>query len=800
MKAVVRAEALRYDLSFAFRALARRPALTAVATLSLAVGIAINVAFFTVMNAMLLRDLGVPDAGSLVLVGNPMLTVAQYGTLREELAPRGEAFAFAQNGAARIDDAAPEAATELVSDNYFAALGLHAAAGRLFSPRSADEGPLGVVISDFLWRRVYGRDLAVVGRTIRIAGRPVPVEGIAPPGFRGLVPFSAADVWQLAPPDLTRRAPAMTLTWNVALRPREGVPAAEARAAAVAAVRHLPGLDAATLRNVHVDLLSDVGRLVWLLVTILMAVPGLVLLVACANVAGLLAARAEERREEMAIRLAVGGNRARLVRQLLSEGALLALGGAALGLLLGRWIVDGLSPWLLPTLAHFAMHPDLSLDLRAVAVSVVLAVVAALASSLLPALAASRRDLTALLKRETAAWSGGRWRVSSRDVLVVAQLVVTFSFLVTAILCTRTFRAGVSVPLGFAPERLLAATVRWSGDGSQAPGPMFDALLERVRRIPGVTGATVTEALPATPGPRLSVRDAGALGADAATAAYNRVRPEYMSMTGLRLLEGRFLDEADVRTGRSVAVVSAALAHRLWGDADPLGRTLLMGDDTRALEVVGMVEDPVEVAQVERRPGSRGGPILYAPLDADHLRATSAVVLLVEGPRAALLAPSVEEATRELSPGMAILRRTTLAEVNRAGLVQAEVTSALYTFLGILCGLLGAVGLYGAIAQLVARRTSEIGLRMALGATSRDVVGLVLRRGLMLAGAGVVFGVPGAFAAARIFGSAVLDMASVDLATLVWVSALVLVAALAASYVPARRASGVDPMTALRYE
>jgi putative ABC transport system permease protein len=798
MRAAFRAEALRYDLRFAFRALARRPALTAVATLSLAVGIAINVAFFTVMNAMLLRDLGAPDAGSLVLVGNPMLTVAQYETLRDELAPRGEAFAFAQNGAARIDDATPEAATELVSDNYFAALGLHAAAGRLFSPRSADEGPSGVVISDFLWRRVYGRDLAVVGRTIRIAGRPVPVEGIAPPGFRGLVPFSAADVWQLAPPDLTRRAP--TLTWNVALRPREGVPAAEARAAAVAAVRHLPGLDAATLRNVHVDLLSDVGRLVLLLVVILMAVPGLVLLVACANVAGLLAARAEERREEMAIRLAVGGNRARLVRQLLSEGALLALGGAALGLLLGRWIVDGLSPWLLPTLAHFAMHPDLSLDLRAVAVSVVLAVVAALASSLLPALAASRRDLTALLKRETAGWSGGRWRVSSRDVLVVAQLVVTFSFLVTAVLCTRTFRAGVSVPLGFAPERLLAASVRWSGDGSQAPGPTFDALLERVRRIPGVTGATVAQALPATPGPRLSVRDAGAHGADPATAACNRVRPEYMSMTGLRLLSGRFLDEADVRTGRSVAVVSAALAHRLWGDTNPLGRTLLMGDATRALEVVGMVEDPVEVAQVERRPGSRGEPILYAPLDADHLRATSAVVLLVEGPRAALLAGSVGEATRELSPGMAILRMTTLADVNRAGLVQAEVTSALYTFLGILCGLLGAVGLYGAIAQLVARRTPEIGLRMALGATRRDVLRLVLRRGLTLAAAGVAFGVPGAFAAARIFGSAVLDMASVELATLVWVAALVLVAALAASYVPARRASGVDPMTALRHE
>jgi putative ABC transport system permease protein len=799
MTPALRAEALLYDVRFALRALTRRPALAIIATVSLAIGIAINVAFFTVMNAMLLRDLGVPDAGSLVLVGNPMLTFGQYRALREELAPRGEAFAFAPYGAARIDDVAPEVATEVVSDSYFAALGLHAAAGRLFSPGDAAPEEAGVVLSDFLWRRSYGRDPAVVGRTIRLAGRPVRVEGVAPPDFRGLVPFSAADVWTLASPALTQRAAAAP--WNAALRPGAGVPPREARAATVSAVRHLPGLDAATLRSVHVDLVSDIGRLVWLLVTVLMAVPGLVLLVACANVSGLLAARAEERREEMAIRLAVGGNRMRLVRQLLSEGGLLALGGAALGLLMGRWIVDGLCPWLLPTLARFAMHPDLSLDRRAVAVALSLSFVAALVSSLLPALAASRHDVSALLKREPGTRPAGRWPLSSRDLLVVAQLVVTFAFLVTSVLCTRTFRSGLSMPLGFAPERLLAATVRGPEGPRQAQGPVFDAFLERVRRIPGVTAATIAQAPPAMPGPRLSVRDAGALDGAAQSVACNRVRPEYLSLAGLRLLEGRFLDETDVRAGRSVTVVSAALARRLWGEtADPLGHALLAEGDARPLEVVGMVDDPVEVAQVERRPGSRGEPILYAPLDAEHLRGARAVVLLVEGTQAALLAPAVEKAAREIAPGMALLRATTLADLNRAGLVQAEITMVLYTFLGILCGALGAVGLYGAIAQLVARRTREIGLRMALGATRGDVLGLVLRRGLALGAAGVVLGVPAAYAAARIFGSAVLDMPSVDLPTLALVAPLVFLTALTASYVPARRASGVDPMTALRHE
>ena len=213
-----------------------------------------------------------------------------------------------------------------------------------------------------------------------------------------------------------------------------------------------------------------------------------------------------------------------------------------------------------------------------------------------------------------------------------------------------------------------------------------------------------------------------------------------------------------------------------------------------------MVEDPVEVAQLERRPGSRGEPILYAPLDAEHLREGWAVALLVEGPRAALLATAIDKAARDLAPGMAILRMRTLADLNRAGLIQAEMTMVLYTFLGILCGGLGAVGLYGAIAQIVARRTPELGVRMALGATRRDVLRLVLGRGLTLAAAGVAFGVPCAFAAARIFGSAVLDMPPVDVSILAWIASLVLATALAASYVPARRASRVDPMTALRYE
>jgi putative ABC transport system permease protein len=796
MTATVRAEALAYDLRFALRALARRPALAAIATLSLATGIAINVAFFTVLNAMLARDLGVPDADSLVLVGSPALTLAQQEALAEAVAPRAEVFAFRPSGTARLEGGA-EVATEVVTDAYFPALGLRPAAGRLFE-RGEDAGPR-VVLSDSLWSRAFGRDPGVVGRDVRVGGKRLRVAGVAPHGFRGLVPFAPADVWSVASRALEGREGAAAWPTTVA-RPRSGLAPKEVRAALQAAIPRLPGMESeAARRFVHVDVLGDLERVVWLLVAVLMAVPGLVLLVACANVSGLLAARGEERRGEMAIRLAMGGNRARLLRQLLCEGALLALGGAALGLLLGRWILDGVSPWLLPALGRFAMYPDLALDHRAVAVSLALAGAAALGSSLLPARAAARRDLTILLKREAGGPAGRFWRATSRDALVVAQLVVTFAFVVTASLCAQAFRDGVSVPLGFAPDRLLVGQVRVPAAGPTASQEL-DALLERVRQVPGVARATLAAVAPALPGPTRAIRAANApAGSDPYTAAFNGVRPEYQAMIGLRLLEGRFVEEADVRGARAVAVVTAALAHRLWGDESPLGRTLRVVKEERDLAVVGVVDDPPQVAQVERRPGSRGDPMFYVPLDARFL-AKGGAVLIVDGPRAALLAAPIERAVRRLSPDAAVVGMTTLAEVNRAGLVQADVTRLVYSLLAILCGVLGTIGLYGAVAQAVARRVPEIGLRMALGASRGDVLGLVLRRGLALGALGVALGVPAAFAAQRIFGSAVLDMPAVHLSPLASAAALVVAAALTASYVPARRASRVDPMVALRCE
>jgi predicted permease len=789
-----------YDLRLAFRTLSKRPALVVVAVASLALGIAINIAVFTVLNAILLRPIAVPGRQSLVMIGSPTLTYAQQASLRDVLALQGEVLAFRSDGTTSLEDGPRDVPVETVSDNYFSALGLRPTVGALFARGDAPrgDGEIDVVISHSLWTSRLGADAGVIGKAIRLGRMRARVIGVAPLGFRGLMGPMTADMW-VAASRTALAMPAPPASWNAILRVRPEVGVNQIRGLVEAAVAGLPGFDPSARRDVRIIALVEMERIVWLLVTVFMAVPGLVLLVACANVSGLLAARADERREEMAVRLAIGGDRRRLIQQLLAEGGLLALGAAAFGLLLARWMVDGLSPWLLPTLGNFGIRPELRLDTRAIAVAAGLGVFAAIGASLLPALAATRPNLSPLLKREVRTL-GGRRRLPYRDSLVVAQLVVTFAFVVTAVLCNRTLGGRLDTPLGFAPERVLAVSLYRVDDGPSDAVSAFDDLLEDVRRMPDVRQATLAWPAPALPAAGTRVHAAETPG-DVVPAAHNAVRPEYFELSGGRLLRGRLFDDADWRLGRPVAVVTAALARRLWPDTDPLGRSLLIGDAATSREVVGVVHDPVEVARVERSPGKAGAPMVYVPLGIPSLGRGSGLTLVVEGrTNAGPLGLEIARAARDRHPGLGVAGSSTIADINRAGLIQVEITSVVYSSLGGLCVLLGTVGVFGTIAQTVTRRTQEIGIRMAIGASRAKVLRLVLRRGLGLTVIGLALGVPAAFAAVRIFGSAVPDMPSVDLGTLAAGAVLVTVAALGASYVPARWAAAVDPMTALRHE
>ena len=282
---------------------------------------------------------------------------------------------------------------------------------------------------------------------------------------------------------------------------------------------------------------------------------------------------------------------------------------------------------------------------------------------------------------------------------------------------------------------------------------------------------------------------------DLVPAARNAVRPEYFGVSGARLLRGRLFDDADWRLERPVAVISIALARRLWPDADPLGRSLLIGESASPIEVVGVVPDPLEVARLERSPGKTGAPTVYVPLGRPLLGAGAGVTLVAEARGGERREPWSGDRPDRARPSRRSRRGRSedLADINRAGLIQLEITSVVYSSLGTLCVLLGTVGLFGTIAQTVTRRTREIGIRMAIGATRGEVLRLVLRRGLGLTAIGVALGVPAAYAAVRVFGSAVPDMPSVDLATLGLATLLVAAAALGASYGPARWAAHVDP-------
>lgn len=780
-----------YDLRQAARGLARRPAFVAVAALSLALGIAVNVAVFSVFAAILLPPDGVPEPDRLVHVGTPMLTAEQVETLRAAVAPVGVVCASAgPAGTVAIGEAGQTAPLEVVTGDYLAALGLRASVGRLLEDSDASSGDVGraVVVSHALWKARFGADPAVVGTLVPFQSGRARVVGVGPEGFRGAMIVYAADVWTVA-------APSPSARFTAAVRLHAGVELDGGRAAVETAVRRLPGLAPEAARDVRVTTVRHMTRMVWALVGAVMLVPGLVLLVACANVAGLFASRSEERRDEIAVRMALGGSRLRLVRQLLLEGGLLAAVSAALGLAAGRAIVSAVSPWILPTLAEYWMFPEIALDGRAVGVALGCAVVAALASSLLPAAAAVRTDVNAVLKRTPASWRRER-RLGLRDVLVVGQLVVTFAFLSAAALCVVGLRQGLRASFGFVPERVLAATLASDATVPAPPGAR-GAVLADVESLPGVLRATLATAPPGSEGPRVTVSRPEVPDRPPQPVAFNQVRPGYFPLTGARLQRGRLLDARDVDENRAVAVVSAAMARALW-DGDPVGRSLALPSG-RTVEVVGVVDDAMRLAALDRLPAASTTPLVYLPLADAQLDAPRSVLLLVEARGdARRLGPELERLVRARHAGLALFQVTTMAERNRHGLVQYDLMSALLLVLGSGCAVLGGVGLYANVARSVTRRSREIGVRVALGASPLDVVRLVQRSSGALLLAGVALGLPTAFAAQGLLRAAISGLPALDAWTLAAVTGLVAAVTAAASFVPTRRATRVDPAVVLR--
>jgi predicted permease len=661
-----------------------------------------------------------------------------------------------------------------------------------------------------LWQRDFGADPAVVGRSLRISGHHYTVVGIAPEGFRGVNAIGGPDLWapammhaQLLPAQIRdffdeRRA----LFFNVAARLRPGVGRARAEAdlKTIAArlekeyPRDNAGRTAALLPLTEATIFPGIRDVLLKGGIVLMSVVGLVLLVACSNVANLLLAKAAARRKEIAIRLSLGAARGRLLRQLLTESVLLGLMGGSLGLLVAYWGRGFIRSFPLPLVPAGAL--DLRLDGRVLGFTLVVSVVTGVLFGLVPALQSSRPDVVGDLKEETLRTAGSLWRPSLRNALVVAQVGLSVVALIAAGLFLRSLGSARDLDPGFETRELALATINAGQQGyDQARAERFyEQVLERVRSLPGVRSASLATNLPLFGGFLRSVylegqpQEAG----KGILVTTNAVEGSYFETMGVALLKGRDFTARDRPETVPVVIVNETMAQQFWPGQGAIGRRFQFYGDESYREVVGVVRTTNYVTV-----GEQPRPCAFIPLRQGYADTVSLHVRSVGEPAPALGAAQRE--IRLLDPEMPLTNVWTARQLVDQSLWAARLGAALLSLLGVLALALASVGLYGVIGYWVARSQREIGIRMAIGAGRPDVLALVLRRAMTMVAIGVALGLGASLAVSRVISTLLYGSAR-DPVTFVGVPLLLALVALVASGLPALRASRVDPVVALRYQ
>jgi len=820
-----RLDSLWRDMRYAARTLRKTPGFTVVAIATLALGIGANTAIFSAVNAILLRPLPVDHPEELLSLAavrvddpDPVFSYAAYRQFAAEGRDLVDALAAStsRRDAVTIDETPEPADIKYVSANYFRVLGVAPAIGRSLLP-SDDQPPPGVpvaLLSDAYWTRRFGRDPAVIGRHIRLGGTLLTIVGIGPKGFFGESVGEAPDLWL----PLTARSGAPSYVWTghsvtwlrILARRQPGVTIAEARARFDPLYRRIRDDMASAAPEFRKSILqsrlvvSDARGGASLLrdplsgpLMVLMAVVGLVLLIACANVANLMLARAAIRQRETAVCMAFGASRLRVVRQFLLEAAILALGGGLAGLLLAYWgsstlirLVSGILPMTLSL--------DLAPDGFVLAFTMLVACATAVVFGLTPALGAARVDVLPVLK--VSGGPGQRARVRLRRSLVVAQMALSVVLLVAASLFVRSLLKIKDIETGFDPDRVLLFEMA-PADNKPLPARQLRAayrdLLARAESVAGVHAASASFSPLLTQGTwGNSVTIEGLIprpGVTPRTLA-NVITPKYFEVMRLAILRGRGFTDEDTDTSVKVAIVNQTFGRQYFGGANPVGRQVGFGAPaTEMMKIVGVVQD---ATYVDLREDKR--PMLYVPFTQRDGRLNELEVRTFAAP--STTASTLRRALSAVDTRFAIVRSMEFRDRVDASIVPERLIATLATTFGLLALALASVGLYGVIGYIAAQRTSEIGLRMALGANGRAVRWLVLRDTLMLVGTGLTIGVPLALAGARLLVTLLYQVAPTDpLALSASVGTLAL-AAILASYLPARRASRVDPVVALRCE
>ncbi len=829
------------DIRYGVRMLRKNPGFTAVAVLTLALGIGANTAIFTLIEALLLKSLPVKDPQQLALVTleafygrNAAFSYPLYEQWRDGSQSFSGLFAAARGRYRMTVDGAEGDETErvgaqAVSGNFFHVLGVSAALGRTLTPEDDRPGhPQAVAVLSYgFWQRRFGLDPAVIGKTIRLEDAAVTIVGVAPRGFSGFELGSRPDLWlpmQATPlvegEGRTRLLANEGSQWlQIMGRLKPGVSREQARAELDVTYQRLSGEQAAHMSEKdrqqflkqRIDLETGgtgYSRLRWEYrrpLLLLMGIVGLVLLVACANLAGLLLARGAARGRELGVRAALGASQFTLIRQLAAESLLLALVGATLGLLVAHWGAQLLAHYAVPGYGASVLL-DLRLDLRILAFTFLASALAGALFGLLPAWRNSRLDLTTTLKNQTGL-AGGEGGQFWNKVLVVSQIAVTCCLLIGAGLFVRTVQKLKALDVGLNPENLLTFELDLGkGYDRSRRGDFYGEVLRRVESLPGVRSACCSniQSLGGSEsgyGP-YQVVPAGRDLSEGLEVRGTGVTRDYFATMGIPLRRGRAFgpqDEPADPVGPTSQVprpviVDETIARKLFGDANPVGQFLRSDESGPPLEVIGVAQDVIHKSL-------RGGPrpSVYSIPASNRRNGLSFFHVRTVG-NPLTIAGGIRQVVRELDPKVEVTDLQTMNALIDGQLFRERSLSSVVGFFSLLALVLACLGLYGTLSYSVVRRTREIGVRMALGARRQTVLTLVVRQGLKLVLIGVGIGLAAALAATRLVSSLLYGVTATDPMTFAGVSLLLIAVSLIACGLPARRAARIDPMTALRYE
>ncbi|MGH9733549.1 MAG: ADOP family duplicated permease [Candidatus Acidiferrales bacterium] len=809
-------ESLWADIRYGLRMLHKSPGFTEIVVITLALGIGANTAIFSVVNSILLRPMPVKNPGEIVDLAwqqknsEPIeyFSYADYKDIRDESAGVFSNIAIFRSNFDGLStkSRADRVLTSYVTGNFFPMLGLKPAAGRLIEP--ADGGPVSpdpvIVLAYAYWQAQLGGEEDIIGKTVDLDGKPMKVVGIAPCGFHGTMPFVETQAYLPFSASGYQLANRGWRNVHVLARLRTGVTLAHANSALRVIAQRLATKDPKNDKHFSISAYPETvaqfgpttGGPLKMVSVLFLALAGIVLLLACVNVASILLARATARQREMALRAALGAARSRLVRQLLTESLLVAMFAGAAGIFAGLWSSVALSR--MPLDYGLPLLLDFSFDWRVFVYAFAATTIAGVLVGIVPALRASRQNIDVVLHESASKTVSGRQRM--RSALVVAQIAGSLMLLVIAGLFFRSLQQAQHIDLGFNPNHLLNLSMdpHEIGYNDAQSREFYDHLLKRVQLVPGVQSATLAFAIPLRPytdnADTLSIDGyAPREGQPAPLVHFNIVGPGFFRTIGTPTISGREFSPADDEHSPRVAIINQAMAEKFWRGENPIGRTFALSTSSNApIRVIGVTGNSHTLSLI-----GKPSPYFYLPLPQFFMSYETLQLRTVADQRAMI--SGIEHLIASMAPGLPVFDVETMRESLSGALIAFQFGAVLALALGILGLVLAIVGVYGVTSYAMAQRTHEIGIRLALGAQPGRILRMIFREGGFVIAIGMCIGVLAALAAGRVTGR-FLIVRGTDPLTYITVCVVLAIVALAACWIPARRAMRVDPVVALRHE